>query len=140
MTLLQGRSLRIHGNPACLATYQVQDERGGRIRALVAFIAFQRRLYEVAGLTSPNLFSEIYSTFEESLLSFEELRDRQTLNVQPDRVRIRPVCRGETLRQVAEKINNPRMLAEDLATLNRIETDSRIPSRIQSIKVVERGR
>lgn len=98
-------------------TYQVQDERGERIRALVVFIAFQRRLYEVVGLILPKLFFEIYSTFE-------ELRDWRTLNVQPDRVRIRPVRRGETLRQVAEKINNPRISAEDLATLSRIEADS----------------
>ena len=94
----------------------------------------------MAGLTSPNRYSQVYSTLEEALLSFEELRDRQILNVQPDRLRIRRVRRGETLRQIAERINNLRVSAEDLAALNRIEPDSRIPSRMQSVKVIEPGR
>ena len=41
VTLSQGRSLRIHGNPAYLAAYRVRDERGGQISALVAFISYR---------------------------------------------------------------------------------------------------
>ncbi|MDA2930192.1 hypothetical protein MYX84_09640 [Acidobacteria bacterium AH-259-O06] len=91
------------------------------------------------GLAPPRIFRQYSRTFENSLTSFSALRDRKALNVQPDRLRIRTARAGETLRRIAQDTNNPRVDADELSLLNRIDPDQRLTAGTL-VKIVEAGR
>ncbi len=91
------------------------------------------------GLAPSQTFSKYARTFEDSLTSFSRLTDRSLLNVQPDRLRIRTAGRGQTLSRIARDVNNPRMNAEALARLNRIDVDETLRAGTL-VKVIEAGR
>ena len=137
--LLEGENTRINGNRAFIGTYRFQDSQGNRLSALAAFIDFRGRLYQILGLAPNQTFSKYARTFEDSLTSFSRLRDRNLLNVQPDRLQIRTARRGQTLRQIAQAVNNPRMNAEALSRLNRIDVDQSLRAGTL-VKVIEAGR
>ena len=137
--LVEGENTRINGNRAYLGTYRFQDSQGNRLSALAAFIDFEGRLYQILGLAPTQTFSTYARTFEDSLTSFSRLTDRNTLNVQPDRLRIRTAGRGQTLSRIARDVNNPRMNAEALSRLNRMDADETLRAGTL-VKVIEAGR
>jgi predicted Zn-dependent protease len=136
--LVESRRNRIHGNPAFLGLFRVQDQRGV-IGVMAAFISYQENLYQIAGMTSSDSFSQFSGAFEESLTSFRELNDRRALNVQPDRIKIHRARQGETLRNIAQSYVNDRITLEELARVNRLDPDQRLRAGM-SIKVVAAGR
>jgi predicted Zn-dependent protease len=137
--LVEGENTRINGNRAFIGTYRVQDSQGNRLTALAAFIDFEGRLYQILGLAPSQNFSRYDRTFEDSLTSFSRLTDRNLLNVQPDRLQIRTARRGQTLGQIAQAVNNPRMNPEALSRLNRIDVDQSLRAGTL-VKVIEAGR
>lgn len=137
--MVAGGPTRIHGKDAFLGHYQLQDAGGSVLEALAAFIAHEGHLYQYAGLTLRGMFQRVSSTFEDSLRSFDDLRDSRALNVQPDRIRIHTAAAGETLGRLAERTNNPRVKADDLALLNRLEPDEALAAGTR-VKLVEPGR
>ncbi|MDA2936879.1 M48 family metalloprotease [Acidobacteria bacterium AH-259-A15] len=137
--LLEGRRTSINGNPAFLGLYRFEDPQGSQLNGLAAFISFEGRLYEIVGLAPPQIFRQYSRTFENSLTSFSALMDRKALNVQPDRLRIRTARAGETLRRIAQDTNNPRVDADELSLLNRIDPDQRLTAGTL-VKIVEAGR
>jgi predicted Zn-dependent protease len=138
--LVSGQRTTINGNPSFIGVFEVTDqERQQSIAALAAFISFRGNLYQIAGITSPNQFQSVNRTFEQSLRSFSELRDSRALQVQPDRLRIESARQGQTLADLARSLNNPRITAEDLARLNRLEPNSSLRAGAP-VKVVEPGR
>jgi predicted Zn-dependent protease len=106
---------------------------------MAAFISYGGNLYQIAGMTSEESFSRFSRAFEDSLTSFRELRDRRILAVQPDRLKIHRSRQGETLRSVARSCLNERITLEELARVNRLDPDERLPAG-RSIKLVETGR
>ena len=137
--LLEGENTRINGNRAFIGTYRFQDSQGNRLGALTAFIDFGGQLYQILGLAPTQTFRQYSRTFEDSLTSFSRLTDRNLLNVQPDRLQIRTARRGQTLRQITQAVNNPRMNAEALSRLNRIDVDESL-SAGTLVKVIEAGK
>ncbi len=121
--LLQGEVRRIGGHPAFLGRYRFEDAQGGQLAGLAAFISFGGNLFEILGLASTQDFERFSSSFQDSLISFSTLTDREILNVQPARVRIRVVGEGETLEQTAREVGHPRVDAEALSRLNRLDAD-----------------
>jgi predicted Zn-dependent protease len=66
------------------------------------------------------------------------LTDQRILRVQPDRMRVYTAKEGETLSLLAQRNNNPRVPADQLAILNRLAVDASItPGRL--VKIVEKG-
>ena len=137
--LLEGENTRINGYRAFIGTYRFQDSQGNRLIGLAAFIDFRGRLYQILGLAPNQSFSKYARTFEDSLTSFSRLRDQNLLNVQPDRLQIRTARRGQTLGQIARDANNPRMNAEALSRLNRIDVDQTLRAGTL-VKVIKAGK
>ncbi len=119
--LVEGRRNSINGNSAYLGVYRIQDSQGNQINGMGAFIVHEGRLYEIMALTPSQKFQQYSATFENSLTSFSELTDRRILNVQPDRLELRSARAGQTLRSMADDVNNPRVSVEELSRLNRID-------------------
>ena len=64
---------------------------------------------------------------------------QDSLPVEPNHLRIRSAFPGETLREIARKMDNPRMSVENFSSLNRIEVDQPLePGTL--VKVIEAGR
>jgi predicted Zn-dependent protease len=125
----------INGNRAFLALYPVQVE-GGVLAAMVGFIEFQDRIFQIVGVTG-NL-QRYGSELEACIRSFNRLTDQRLLAAQPDRLRLYTAKQGDTLAAISQRLNNPRVDADDLAILNRLAIDQPIQSG-RLIKTVEKG-
>ena len=138
--LVSGNRTSINGNPSFLGVYEVlnQDTQQA-IEALAAFIAYGGNLYEVVGITSPTQFRSASRIFESSLTTFGQLTDSRALGVQPDRIRIVRAREGQTLRELAERLQNSRIKLEDLALLNRLEPNEPLRGGVE-VKLIEPGR
>lgn len=136
---LEGESTRINGKTAFLGRYQVQQSQGNVLQVLAAFISHGDALYEIAGFSPNDYYRSVAGTFEETLTSFDTLRDPEILSVEPDRLQIYEIKRGGTLRDVAELFPNPAVTISDLSLLNRIDPDTQLgPGTL--VKVVRSGR
>jgi predicted Zn-dependent protease len=121
------RDVRIHGFNAVLASYGA---------AMVGFIEFQDGIVQIVGVSSDR--QRFASAFEQTIESFDSLIDKRILNAQPDRLRLYTAEQEDTLTLLAQRFNNPRASADDLAVLNRMATDQAIfPGRL--VKIVEKG-
>ncbi|MFB3905782.1 MAG: M48 family metalloprotease [Acidobacteriota bacterium] len=138
--LVSGDRTSINGNPSFLGVYEVVNQNSGQaIGALAAFISYRENLYQVVGITSRDRFRSASDVFEPTLTSFAALNDSRALSVQPDRIRIVEAREGQTLRDLAGRVQNPRVKLEDLALLNRLEPDEPIRGGVE-VKLIEPGR
>jgi predicted Zn-dependent protease len=125
----------INGNRAFVGTYAIRTENGP-LTALAAFIEYRNQVFEIVGLTPD--FRRYGNTIDRSIRSFNRLTDERILRAQPDRLRVYTAREGDTLTALAQRSNNPRVGADQLAILNRLAVDQPItPGRV--LKVVEKG-
>lgn len=135
MTPASGEETVINGNRAFLGLYGIPVQ-GGTLAALAAFIEYRNQLFEVVGVTGD--FRRYRGAFEESIRSFDRVTEQRILRAQPDRLRVYAAQQGDTLNAIAQRTNNPRVNADELAILNRLAIDQPItPGRL--LKIVERG-
>jgi predicted Zn-dependent protease len=135
MTPQQGQEIMINGNRAYLATYAMRVQ-GGTLVVRAAFIEYRNQIFEVVGVTPD--FRRYGGAIDESIRSFERVTEQRILRAQPDRLRIYTTREGDTLAAIAQRNNNPRVDADQLAILNRLAANQPItPGRI--VKIVERG-
>ena len=132
---VRSEEIMIHGNRAFLGTYAIRSD-GGTIAALAAFIEYRNRIFEIVGLTSD--FPRYGRTLGESIRSFDRVTDQRILRAQPDRLRIYTAQQGDTLNSIAQRTNNPRVNADELAILNRLAISQPI-SEGRLLKIVDRG-
>jgi len=90
------------------------------------------------GASAKNNFNGYVRLFQNVSQSFNELRDEEKLNRQPELVRIKTVDRAGTLQNIFTYYQMPEKRFEELAVLNGMELNERI-ERGTLIKVVERG-
>jgi predicted Zn-dependent protease len=121
------RDVRIHGYNAVIATYG---------SAVAGFIEFRDGILQVVGVSSDK--RTFASAFEETIESFDRLTDERIVNAQPDRLRLYTAKQQDTLTALAERFNNPRVDADELAVLNRMAADQPI-SAGRLVKIVEKG-
>jgi predicted Zn-dependent protease len=125
----------INGNRAFVGTYVIRGE-SGPLAAEAAFIEYRNQIFEIVGVTSD--FQRYGDLFDRAIRSFTRLTDQRILRAQPDRIRVYTAKEGDTLTLLAQRNNNPRVPADQLAILNRLAIDAPItPGRL--VKVVEKG-
>ena len=130
------QQVRIHGYNAVLATYVLADQQGTALAAVAGFIEYRNQILQIVGVTPD--FRRFGALMENSIRSFDKLSDARILRAQPDRLKIYTAQAGDTLTRVAQRTNNPRVDADELAILNRLAIDQPItPGRL--IKIVEKG-
>jgi predicted Zn-dependent protease len=132
---VRSEEVMIHGNRAFLGTYAIRSD-GGTIAALAAFIEYRNQIFEIVGLTSD--FSRYGGMLEKSIRSFDRVTDQRILRAQPDRLRVYAAQQGDTLSSIAQRTNNPRVNADELAILNRLAISQPI-SEGRLLKIVDRG-
>ena len=125
----------INGNRAFIGTYVIRSENGP-LAAEAAFIEYRNQVFQIVGVTSD--YRRYADLFDRAIRSFTRLTDQRILRAQPDRLRVYTAKEGDTLTILAQRNNNPRVPADQLAILNRLAVDAPMtPGRL--LKIVEKG-
>ncbi len=136
--LIEGSSLLINGNSAYLGRYRLQSG-ANTVDVLAAFIAYEKYMYQLVGMTSTSAYSSFAGSFDRTIRDFRPLTDPRMLSVQPDRIRIYRANKGETLRGLAKLQPQSRISVEDLALLNRLDPDQALSAGVP-VKLIRLGR
>ncbi len=135
---LSGGSDRINGNQAYVGRYRVQSESGA-IGVAAAFISYEGKIYQTAGMAPESAFSQYAQNVNSVLRSFRTLTDQRLLAAQPDKMKVYRARGGETLRSLAKSTDPARVSIEDLARVNRKDPDQKLAAGTW-IKLVQLGK
>jgi predicted Zn-dependent protease len=75
-------------------------------------------VYGFLGYTEQTVFDGRVAAFEQSMKGFPNLSDASRINVRPDRLALRKVTRGSTLRQAFLDLGVPQEGLEEHAVMN----------------------
>jgi predicted Zn-dependent protease len=122
-----GERIRVGPFDAYRASFRVLT-RSGEIYGEAGFIADGTRMYELVGFTRPNAFRRYSPVFRGVIASFDRLRDRRLLDVQPLRVHLLEARRSATLRTLLNEAGVDPKHHEDLELMNDIDLDETVES------------
>jgi predicted Zn-dependent protease len=111
----------------------------GTLRVMSYFIQKERTVYVFHGVTSPNSFQKYQSLFDNTMRQFREITDPKRIHVQPDRLRIRPAGRADTLENGLRSLGVSEKQLKETVLLNGGVPDRRIAVNTL-LKVIEEGR
>lgn len=127
LQVVGSRETTISGLPAVLVEGQAQQQGGGVIRTLSAFIQYNGTIYHMLGVTTAANYGSYSSYFLGSMQTFKALSDPSKLNRKPERVRLKTVATAGTLEQVLRNYNMPAARLNELAILNGMNLTDRVP-------------
>ncbi|HRD43028.1 MAG TPA: hypothetical protein PLN30_04725, partial [Ferruginibacter sp.] len=141
LTAEQTAQVTVNGLPAYAIVFsQAQQQQNGTtavaIRGLSYIIQYNKSLFQMVGVTSPNAFNQLAPGFEQSMKSFKQLTDAAKINKKPQRIRIKTVKTASNFEQVLKSFNVPQSRFNEHAILNGVELNTGIPSGTM-IKIIQ---
>lgn len=141
LTAEQTAQVTVNGLPAYAIVFsQAQQQQNGTtavaIRGLSYIIQYNKSLFQMVGVTSPNAFNQLAPGFEQSMKSFKQLTDAAKINKKPQRIRIKTVKTASNFEQVLKSFNVPQSRFNEHAILNGVELNTSIPSGTM-IKIIQ---
>lgn len=127
----------INGMPAASSYFQAQTEQG-QIQGIVSFISYGGKTFGLMGYTQAGKLGNYDRVFQNTIRSFEELRDRSKLNVQPARVELVKLNRDMTLEQFNSQYPSNVPIVQ-LAIINEVEDPSSVLPAGRMVKRVVGG-
>ncbi|HEY2921089.1 MAG TPA: M48 family metalloprotease [Candidatus Binatia bacterium] len=132
--IIERGQTRSNGFPAFVAVADAQTKSGQVARVMVYFIEYRGSVYQFVGYTSPQAFGVYRSVFLQTMQGLGETRDPRILNREPVRVRLEPVRRSATFRDLISLSLPAPFTPEDVAILNQVDLNQEIgPGRILKI-------
>lgn len=125
--------MRINGFPAVQLIGKAKTSQGV-MRVLFTWIAHQGDVYQITGLSPDKSFAAYQGAFVETVNSFRTLSEADRLKIKETRLRIVKARNGETLGELAGRVNSEWSQAE-LAVVNGLPEMGRLKEG-QLIKVV----
>jgi predicted Zn-dependent protease len=127
----------VNGFPAIaiIADQQQQGQESG-VRALMYVIQHGQNLYAMIGASALKDFNSYFQLFKSTMSGFNELKDQEKINRQPERVRIKTVAQTGTLEQAFTRLNVPEKRRKELSILNGMQLTDRVQQGML-IKVIE---
>jgi predicted Zn-dependent protease len=119
-SVISSEAVTVNGLAAHRVLCDVAVE-GGVLRALSYFIKKDTHVYGFLGYAVQAAFDGRLGTFEQSMKGFRNLTDSARINVRPDRVALRKVTRGGTLRQALLDLGVAQDGLEEHAIMNGLE-------------------
>ncbi|TVR30651.1 MAG: peptidase M48 [Spirochaetaceae bacterium] len=119
---------RINGLPAGIGSFSAQTQQG-QIDGSVAFIEYDKRIYQLIGYSGANNWAGHRETVNASLRSFAALTDRRAIDVVPMRLDVIRVERSASLRQIYQTYyrgSTAPVAVEQIALINQLEPESRV--------------
>ncbi len=129
---------RINGMPAASSYFQAQTQQGV-IEGLVSFFSFGGQTFGLMGYTPSGKLNTYDQAFQQTISSFDELRDQSKINVQPARVELVKAPRQMTLEQFNAQYPST-VPIEQLAIINQLEGPSAVVPAGHTLKRVVGGR
>ena len=129
---------KVNGLPAYRLISDVRTQNGV-LRVLSYFIRKDKYIYVFHGLSLPNSFEGYATLFDRTMGRFKHLSDRNRINVQPDRIRIRAAKRAGTMKSVLRSLGVPEKEQKNIALLNGKSLKDPIPANTL-VKIVQKGR
>lgn len=127
LQVVNSRETTINSLPALLVEGQAQQQNGGVIRSLSAFVQYNGTIYHMIGVTTAANYSSYSQYFLNSIQSFRSLTDASKLNRKPEKIRLKTVTTAGTLEQVLRNFNMPSARLNELAILNGMNLADRVP-------------
>jgi predicted Zn-dependent protease len=129
----QGSTSSINGLPAASSYFQAQTEQG-TIQGIVSFISYGGATFGLMGYTPEGKLSQYDQVFQSTIRSFDQLRDRSKLEVNPARVELVKLSQAMSLEQFNNRYPSTISLQE-LAIINDVEDSA---STLQAGRTVKR--
>jgi predicted Zn-dependent protease len=134
---VRGDRSTINGLDAFVGQYQGQIQDLGQVSARAAHIAYDGKVYVVAGLAPPDAFPQADNAFLTSVRSFRSMTAAEAENIRPNRVDFYVVRAGDTWQSVAERSGGV-ITPATLAVMNNSAPGS-TPQAGSRIKIVVGG-
>jgi predicted Zn-dependent protease len=125
--VIGGRETVINGLPAAVVQAQAQSQQGV-VGIVATFVEYQQRVYSFLGYAPAQIFPQVAPVLERVAAGFSPLTDPAVLGLQPARIQISPTPREMTFRELVPAQLPMGMTAEDLAIVNQVELDERLPA------------
>ena len=129
---------RINGMPAASSYFQAQTQQGV-IEGLVSFFSFGGQTFGLMGYTPSGKLGTYDRAFQQTISSFNELKDQSKINVQAARVELVKTPRQMTLEQFNAQYPST-VPIEQLAIINQLEGPSSVVPAGHTLKRVVGGR
>lgn len=127
LKILERRRETINGRNAQRVLAEGQTQQGQTIRVLATFIPYDGRVYNFQGLATAKQYNAYRSQLERPMYGFDELRDRDKLNVKPTRLAIRPASRSAPFRTFVDRSLLPDDISDDdLAIINQLQLEETV--------------
>ena len=143
LTVVESKRDQVNGLPALMIiadqSGQQQQQQGQQtesLRVLSYLIQYGENIYMMIGASRPNDFNGYARIFQNSMGSFNILRDQAKINRQPERVRIKEVRQSGTLSQALKSLNVEESRMSELAILNGLRLEDPV-TKGKLIKIVE---
>ena len=134
---VSGERTTINGLEAFVGVYDGQIQDFGRVSARAAHIAYDGKVYVVAGLVAPEAFQQADNAFSSSIRSFRSMSAAEAENIRPNRVDFYVVRAGDTWQSIAERSGGV-ITPATLAVMNT-STPGSMPQPGSRIKIVVGG-
>ena len=132
-----GERLRVGPFAAYRAPFRARTPTG-EIYGVAGFIVDDDFVYELVGLTRPNAIRRYTPVFHEVIESFDRLRDRSALEIEPRTIHLYQVPRAVAFREALQQAGMEEEHFDDLSLLNNTTLDAEVAAG-ETIKVVRRG-
>jgi len=136
--LVGGGPTDIGGQRAFLGTYRRPGEGGGDTLAEAAHLAYDGRVYVIAGLAGERTFRDARPAFLETIRSFRAMGAAEAERIRPNRIDLYVVRPGDTWDAIAARAGDGAVRASTLAIMNHYPADQQ-PRPGERIKVVGGG-
>ena len=134
---VRGEQSTINGLDAFVGQYQGQIQDLGQVTTRAAHIAYDGKVYMVAGLAAPDAFQQADGAFLASVRSFRSMTAAEAENIRPNRVDFYVVRAGDTWQSIAERSGGV-ITPATLAVMNNSAPGS-APEAGSRIKIVVGG-
>lgn len=126
LQVVGSRETTINGLSALLVEAQQQQQTGGVLRTLSAFIQYNGNIYHLLGVTAAADYGTYSRVFLNTAQAFRQLTDAAKLNKKPERVRIKTLASATTLEQALRSFGTPAARLNELAILNGMNLTDRL--------------
>lgn len=137
-TLLAERRLTISGYPSYYQFLDIPQQDRENLRMALIFIQKDQYIYSFASISTSSLFNRYATMFETTSLSFKELRDKNRLNRQPDRIVLVKADGRQTLQTIFTKYGIRQEDRTRLAIMNGLKLEER-PAAGKMVKLIRYG-
>jgi predicted Zn-dependent protease len=120
-----GERIRVSSFEAYRAPFRARIS-AGYVLGKAGFIRDGELMYEILAYTMQSSFDSYRRSFQQVIASFDRLRDRDALNIQPQRIKLYRVPKTMTLRQAFARADVDEDRMPELALVNNAELDDTI--------------